>query len=127
MEDNDRAIAGITLDHLKDSFWCHVRAVITRHHIPHDHPILSLKEKGLRNTHVSMRWAKQVAGDVFRCLRHVRQIVLGPITPSLDMVESMITNAVPPINDHLIDVRMLPHIVAYHKEGGFHAKPIQRI
>ena len=43
------------------------------------------------------------------------------------MVEGVVTDAVPTLNDHPEFVRMLPYVVTYHEEGGFDVVLIQQV
>lgn len=43
------------------------------------------------------------------------------------MVEGVVTDAVPTLNDHPEFVWMLPYVVTYHEEGGFDVVLIQQV
>ena len=75
----------------------------------------------LWETHVSVGRTEQVAFYIFGSLFHIRQIVLGPEADTLNMVESVIAYTMPPVQYHLVDVRMFADVVPDTEEGRLHA------
>ena len=116
-------------------------AVVAGHEVPHHNLVGSFQREILVGEHMAVGRAEQervenllhIAIDVPTHFHEnlrlfgISQIILGRVFKSTDMVEGVVTDAVPTLNDHPEFVRMLPYVVTYHEEGGFDVVLIQQV
>jgi hypothetical protein len=65
--------------------------------------------------------------DIVVSLAHILHIGTDGMTESADMVVGMITYLMPLSPNLLVEMRILPHVVAHHEEGGLDIELAKRL
>lgn len=108
------------IDHIGEAlFRADFRVKITAQNIPHDDPVMTLKELYLLGLQFSVgrpeQWGTHLCG-AFSDIPKVGQIV---DSPPVKVVKGMIADTMPRLDDLLKNLRVFPDIVADTKKGAF--------
>ena len=127
VESDDTPVASITLHVAQHIAAVEALTVVARHEVPHHHAILQAGRYIESGFHPAVGRSEEIGTEVGVGLLHVAHIAVDAMAQRADMVESMVSDAVSALLDHLINLGMLPYIVAHHEKGGFDAIMVQHI
>ena len=119
MEDDDGSGTGMLNHILGATLWSDVTVKITAEDIPHDDAVVPLEKLHLAWFQFSVGRAEETGVNHPGAMAYVMEI--GDIfsSPAGEMIHGMIADGVAGINDHVVDIRVLPDIVSDTKESAF--------
>ena len=127
MEGDDRAIARVPLYIIKHIFGRHPLRVVTRDEVPHHDLVLPAEPGVLRQTHPAVGRTYIVAVDVGIGFLNVVAVFLDGVSEPDHVVMSVVAYLVTFIDDALIELGMLAHVVTHHEECGLDTERFESI
>ena len=126
MEGDDGATTGV-FHHIGQNLWAtKFLAIVAGDDVPHHDLIVVAQHDILLPAHPAMRRTEQAGVEHFVGKVGIFQVAGTGVATATDVVVGMVANAVPVIDDHLEDFRVLAHVVAHHEEGGLDAFALEQ-
>ena len=127
MEGDDGAVACVPVHLAEYLAAIKLGIVVARHEIPHDDAVALAERTVLPHAHDAVRRPEEIGGEVAIGLVDIGDVVGCALLESLEMVVGMVAYAMPALDNHLVLIGVLAHIVAHHEEGGLDAVSVEHI
>ena len=127
MEGDDGARTGIPLLLAQDLTAIELGVIVACDKVPHDDTVTLTKRTVLTQTHESVGRTEEIGAEVAVGLVDIGNVPISMLPESLEVIKSVIAYAVASLDNHLVLVGVLAHIVAHHEEGGFDAVLVQHV
>ena len=125
VEGDDGAIARVPLYIVDDILGRHPFGVVAGDKVPHDNLVFAAEPRVLCHAHPAMWRSHVVAMDIGIGLLDVVAVLVDGVGDTLDVVVRMVAHLMALGQDTFVELRVLPHIVAHHEEGGLGVKLLQ--
>ena len=127
VEGDDGAIARVLLYVIDDVLGRHPFGVVACDKVPHHNLVLTTEPGVLGHAHPTVGWTHVVAVDIGIGLLDVVAVLVDGVGEALDVVVRVIAHLMPLSKDTVVELRVLPYIVAHHEESGFGIESLQGI